>query len=145
MIDYKFNEGALINELLEYVKSTYGQHYGGQIQTSEIMLDRDRGLEFFLGNIDKYSLRYGKKGSVQDQRSDLMKIAHYAILALYAHDKKNSVQSDDFMVQLNLSDYDSITMNNYDGDSDITFDCPVITLNDGDINETFTINLDDPK
>lgn len=145
MVNYKFNEGALIDELLYYIDSTYDKHYGGQIQTSEIMLDRDRGLEFFLGNIDKYSLRYGKKGSIDDQRNDLMKIAHYSILALYAHDKKYGVQTDESMVQLDMSDYDTITLTNYDGDSDISFDLPQFTIDDGALNETFTINLDDSK
>ena len=41
-------------------------------------------------NIDKYSNRYGSKGTVDDYRKDLMKIAHYAIIALYCHDKKYS-------------------------------------------------------
>lgn len=145
MVNYKFNEGALIDELQYYIDSTYDKHYGGKIQTSEIMLDRDRGLEFFLGNIDKYSLRYGKKGSIDDQRNDLMKIAHYSILALYAHDKKYGVQTDESMVQLDLSDYDTITLTNYDGDSDITFDSSQFTLDDGALNETFTINLGDSK
>jgi hypothetical protein len=39
-----------------------------------------------MGNIDKYSNRYGKKGTSEDARKDLIKIIHYGILALYTHD-----------------------------------------------------------
>jgi hypothetical protein len=70
---YKFNEGALIDELRHYIDSTYGH-----------------GLGFFLGNVDKYNARYGKKGTPDDHRKDLMKVLHYGLLALYEHDRSNS-------------------------------------------------------
>ena len=34
----------------------------------------------------KYAQRYGKKGSREDARKDLMKVIHYAIIQLYVHD-----------------------------------------------------------
>ena len=87
-----FNEYSYVNELKKYIDSTYNQHYAhnGRLQSTEVIIDRGRGLEFCLGNIDKYSNRYGSKGTVDDYRKDLMKIAHYAIIALYCHDKKYS-------------------------------------------------------
>jgi hypothetical protein len=89
--DYKFNEGALIKELQAYIDSTYDAHYGqGGLQSSEVIVDRGHGLGFFLGNVDKYNARYGKKGDVKDHRKDLMKVLHYALLALYEHDRINS-------------------------------------------------------
>jgi hypothetical protein len=36
--------------------------------------------------VDKYSNRYGKKGSKDDARKDLMKILHYALIQLHIHD-----------------------------------------------------------
>ena len=88
--DYKFNEGALIKELQQYIDSTYGQHYGqGGLQSSEVIVDRGHGMGFFLGNVDKYVARYGKKGDTPaDYRKDLKKVLHYGLLALYEHDRK---------------------------------------------------------
>ena len=93
--EYKFNEGALIKELQTYIDATYKSHYGqGKIQTSEVIIDRGNGLGFFLGNIDKYNSRYGNKGNSSDHRKDLMKVLHYALLALYEHDRlKDSKES----------------------------------------------------
>jgi hypothetical protein len=89
--NYKFNEGALIKEFQSYIDSTYGQHYGqGGLQSSEVIIDRGHGLGFFLGNVDKYNARYGKKGTSDDHRKDLMKVLHYGLLALYEHDRSNS-------------------------------------------------------
>ena len=88
--NYKFNEEALIKELQSYIDSTYGAHYGqGGLQSSEVIVDRGHGLGFFLGNVDKYNARYGKKGGPDDHRKDLMKVLHYALLALYEHDRIN--------------------------------------------------------
>ncbi len=89
-INYKFNEGTLIKEFQSYIDSTYGTHYcQGGFQSSEVIVDRGHGLGFFLGNVDKYNARYGKKGTVEDHRKDLMKVLHYALLALNEHDRLN--------------------------------------------------------
>ena len=86
--NYKFNEGELIKEFQAYVDNTYGGHYGqGGLQSSEVIVDRGHGMGFFLGNVDKYNGRYGKKGTPADHRKDLMKIIHYGFLALYEHDR----------------------------------------------------------
>ena len=86
---YKFNEGNLIAELQDYIDSTYNAHYGqGGLQSSEVIIDRCHGQGFFHGNIDKYNGRYGKKGETPDEwRKDIVKIIHYALLALYEHDR----------------------------------------------------------
>ncbi len=87
---YKYNEGKLLREISEYIDKTYGEHYAqGNIQSTEIAIDRGRGLGFCLGNVDKYSGRYGQKGAPKDWRQDLMKVIHYSIIALYVHDLEN--------------------------------------------------------
>jgi len=89
MIDYKFNEGKYIQEIQEYIDSTYGQHYSKhKIQSTEVIIDRGHGTGFCMGNVDKYSNRYGNKGTRDDARKDLMKILHYAIIQLYIHDNQ---------------------------------------------------------
>ena len=84
-IDYKYNEGELIKEFLEYIDSTYGQHYSmNRFQATEFILDGGHGDGFCIGNIMKYAQRYGKKDGYN--RKDLLKIIHYAIIAIHNHD-----------------------------------------------------------
>jgi hypothetical protein len=95
MIEYKFREDELIAELKDYIDGTYSAHYGqGKLQSSEVIVDRGHGLEFFLGNVDKYNARYGKKGEPADYRKDLVKVLHYGLLALYEHDRRYGVEDD---------------------------------------------------
>ena len=89
MIDYKYNEEALINELQEYVDGTYEQHYSqNKFQATEFIIDGGHGEGFALGNILKYSQRYGKKAG--KNRNDLLKVLHYALIALHVHDKEHT-------------------------------------------------------
>jgi hypothetical protein len=89
MIDYKYNEEALINELQEYVDGTYQQHYSqNKFQATEFIIDGGHGEGFALGNILKYSQRYGKKAG--KNRNDLLKVLHYALIALHVHDKEHA-------------------------------------------------------
>jgi hypothetical protein len=84
----KYNEEALINELLEYTKSTYGQHYVGEdnIQYMDmVMSDIDNGLGFLKHSAGKYINRLGKKEGFN--RKDIMKSLHFLILLLYKADK----------------------------------------------------------
>ncbi len=85
MIDYKYNEEALIKELQEYVDVTYGQHYSqDKVQTTEFVIDAGHGEGFCLGNVIKYTQRYGKKEG--KNREDLLKVLHYGLIALHVHD-----------------------------------------------------------
>jgi hypothetical protein len=87
-INYKFNEGALIKELQAYIDKTYNGHYSkNQFQSTEFISDCGHGIGFAIGNILKYAQRYGKKGTHDDSRKDLMKVLHYAIIALNEHDR----------------------------------------------------------
>ena len=86
--DYKFNEGALIAELKTYIDSTYGGHYSkNKFQSTEFISDCGHGIGFAIGNILKYAQRYGRKGHRTDHRKDLMKVLHYALIALREHDR----------------------------------------------------------
>jgi len=85
MINYKFNEDALIQNLKEYVDSTYDQHYAkNKIQTTEFVIDCGHGEGFTMGNVIKYAQRYGKKNG--NNRQDILKTLHYALIMLYVHD-----------------------------------------------------------
>ena len=61
-INYKFNEGALIEELQAYIDVTYDGHYSkNRFQSTEFISDCGHGIGFAIGNILKYAQRYGKK------------------------------------------------------------------------------------
>lgn len=93
MTDFKYNEDNLIKELQDYVESTYNQHYAkGKYQATDVILDAGHGEGFCIGNIIKYAKRYGKKGTSEDHRKDLMKVLHYALIMLHVHDSKSPEQ-----------------------------------------------------
>ena len=92
-IDYKFNEGKLCKELAEYIDSTYNAHYSKtKFQATEFIIDGGHGEGFCMGNILKYAQRYGKKDGYN--RKDLMKVLHYAIIALSVHDEEHNNESE---------------------------------------------------
>jgi hypothetical protein len=87
-IDYKYNEDEILLQVADYINGTYSQHYAAnQIEASEFIMDAGHGEGFFMGNILKYAQRYGKKGNRADARKDLMKVIHYAVMAIYNHDE----------------------------------------------------------
>ena len=89
-IDYKYNEGELLEEITDYINSTYGEHYSqNKYQATEFIIDGGHGIGFTIGNIMKYAQRYGNKGDAAEWRKDLMKVVHYAIIAMYIHDLEN--------------------------------------------------------
>lgn len=89
MIDYKYDEDRILTELTEYVNRTYDQHYSqNKFQATEFIIDGGHGEGFCIGNILKYAQRYGKKGTPDDYRKDLLKVLHYGMIALYIHDQR---------------------------------------------------------
>jgi hypothetical protein len=86
----KFNEQKNIHEWTHYVESTYSKHYAASngVQSMDLISASGLGLDFCLGNVLKYASRYGKKEGAN--RTDLMKIMHYTLLAINEHDLKES-------------------------------------------------------
>ena len=90
-IEYRYAEDRILKELAEYIDNTYDQHYSqNKFQATEFILDSGHGEGFCIGNILKYAQRYGKKGTKEDARKDLLKVIHYGIIALHNHDKEKS-------------------------------------------------------
>jgi len=84
-IDYKYSEDVILDELKEYINKTYQSHYSqSKFQATEFIMDNGHGEGFCIGNIMKYSQRYGKKEG--KNRNDLLKVIHYGIMALHNHD-----------------------------------------------------------
>ena len=91
-IEYKYNENELIKQFKEYVDNTYEQHNSqNKYQATEFIIDGGHGEGFCMGNILKYAQRYGKKNGYN--RADLMKVLHYALMALYVHDTVDKNES----------------------------------------------------
>jgi hypothetical protein len=139
MIDYKFNEGDLIAEFQEYIDSTYKGHYAtNKFQSTEVIIERGHGTGFCMGNVDKYSNRYGKKGSREDARKDLMKVLHYALIQLYIHDtetaKEQTLDIPDNLT-IDLSNTDTISLSTMYNTDDMYYNSS-ISFNDA---ETITI------
>ena len=87
-VDYKFNEYENLKQLKDYVDSTYDQHYSKtKYQSTDFILDCGHGEGFCLGNVLKYVQRYGRKEG--KNRADLLKVLHYALIALHVHDQNN--------------------------------------------------------
>lgn len=88
-IDFKYDEDKLLDEVLAHILKTYSQHYSkDKYQATEFIIDAGHGKGFCIGNVLKYAQRYGKKGSHEDHKKDLLKIIHYAIIALFIHNKE---------------------------------------------------------
>ena len=118
-IEYKYNEGDLLREITAYVNATYGQHYSqNQYQATEFIIDGGHGIGFTIGNILKYAQRYGHKGTPDEWRKDLMKVIHYAIIAMHVHDIEYAEDEDD----LYRLDTVSLTQKANASDVTITFD-----------------------
>jgi len=84
-IKYKYNEPEILKELQSYIDATYSDHYSqNKIQAVEFIIDSEHGEGFCIGNVIKYCQRYGKKDG--HNRKDLLKVIHYAIIALHNHD-----------------------------------------------------------
>lgn len=79
--DWKYNEGAILKELENYLQKTYGQHYSDS-KSNDQTLDKikdSRKEGFFAGNVVKYIDRYDSKGT---PRQDLFKVLHYTMLLI---------------------------------------------------------------
>ena len=78
---YKFNEDKIIEQIKSHVDDTYNQHYAnGKYQATDMIVDSGHGEGFVMGNIMKYAMRCGKK---DEKEKELLKIIHYAIIAIY--------------------------------------------------------------
>ena len=86
--EYKFNEELVLKQLQQYIDNTYNQHYSmNKIQSTEFIFDAGHGEGFCLGNMIKYTQRFGKKGG-KDMK-DLFKVLHYAVILLGEMQKQN--------------------------------------------------------
>ena len=85
-MQYKFNEKNIVDQIQRYIDGTYERHYAhGKYQATDMIIDSGHGEGFCMGNIMKYAMRCGKKEGT-DTEEDLLKIIHYAIIAIHLGD-----------------------------------------------------------
>jgi hypothetical protein len=67
----------------------YKEHYAhSKYQATDMIIDAGHGEGFCIGNIMKYAMRYGKKNGKSEK--DLLKIMHYALIALYLNNEEQN-------------------------------------------------------
>lgn len=90
---YKYDEPKVLESLKTHIDSTYenGYHYVGKdkesIQPIEFIESTGHVIGYLVGTIIAYLARYGKKGSQEDARKDLLKAAHMLAVLIHMHDK----------------------------------------------------------
>ena len=93
-MEYKFDEKQNLLGLQGYIDQTYSEHYAnGKYQATDMIIDAGHGEGFCMGNIMKYAMRCGKKDG-SDAEMDLLKIIHYAIIAIHLWDEDKEGHND---------------------------------------------------
>lgn len=78
---FKYDEDSILEEIKQYITSTYDQHYVTQNNSQLIDIVDPEDLEGFVKvSALKYLKRYGKKEG--RNRKDLLKAAHYIVMML---------------------------------------------------------------
>jgi hypothetical protein len=88
LVEHKYKELKVIEELTEYINNTYSAHYtndNNDVQSLDVWRARGTMSSSCIDTAIKYLMRYGKKDGFN--RKDLLKTAHYIILALGNEDK----------------------------------------------------------
>ena len=89
----KYREDEIINEIKEYIGSTYDQHYSTTEDGFQVMdMIKQLGIDkdFCQANAIKYLCRYGKKNG--HNRKDLLKAIHYIVLLMSSEDQEYEEQ-----------------------------------------------------
>jgi hypothetical protein len=80
--NYRYSEGQSLKEIIEYINSTYEQHYVNKDKSQLLDLFADEENEYFSKiNASKYIARFGKKEG--KNKKDLLKAVHYIVLMMH--------------------------------------------------------------
>jgi hypothetical protein len=88
--DYKYDEGKVLKEVINYIQDTYSSHYTNaqdDLQSIDVFAYRGTLGSTSIDNAIKYLMRYGKKEGKNEK--DLIKAIHYLVLAIAFERKKN--------------------------------------------------------
>lgn len=90
-IKYKYKEDRFMQELKQYLDSTYDQHYKTEndVQCFDAWIALGDVTPTFRNTAMKYLWRYGKKNG--NNKDDLIKAIHYTMMCLYVDHYKDEV------------------------------------------------------
>jgi len=93
MIDYKFNEDKILEELKQYIDSTYSQHYATEdnLQAIDVFTALGSVITTSRDNAIKYLMRFGKKEGMN--RKDIIKVIHYMFFILNEMDNDKNTNN----------------------------------------------------
>ena len=97
---FKYNEGKILDDLNDYIQSTYGAHYTNEnnaVQTLDVFESRGTLSSTSIDNAIKYLMRYGKKSG--KNKMDFIKAMHYLVLATGFDEKRGEFDSDTIFEQ----------------------------------------------
>ncbi|NRA10819.1 MAG: DUF3310 domain-containing protein [Crocinitomicaceae bacterium] len=84
-MSFKYDEKKNLDDVIEYIKNTYNQHYVGDddngTQIQDLLNSIGVAEHFCQGNAMKYVARYGRKKG--KNKLDLYKAIHYILLLMY--------------------------------------------------------------
>ena len=89
-INWKYDEGEILEELKEYLAATYKQHYVGKNEIQAVDVWKTKGTleSTSADNAIKYLMRYGKKDG--HNRKDLLKAIHYVFFMIHEHNNNHT-------------------------------------------------------
>ena len=94
---FKYDEDKILQEVHDYIKSTYGEHYAGgdqNIQIQDVFEQMDISEEFTRGCAMKYLFRFGKKEGKNPK--DLLKCIHYCCLLYHYAFKSEGLKNENY-------------------------------------------------
>ncbi len=98
----KYREDEILNEIKDYIGSTYDQHYSTTEDGFQVMdMIKQLGIDkdFCQANAIKYLCRYGKKNG--HNRKDLLKAIHYIVLLMSSEDQEYVDQMEEDALKAN--------------------------------------------
>ena len=86
-------EKKALKDLETYVLGTYAEHYAKNgTQAIYLIIDSGYGVDHAMANVIKYAARQGKKDGAEPKH-DILKMAHYCLLALVALEKNKGAEN----------------------------------------------------
>lgn len=86
-------EKKALKDLETYVLGTYAEHYAKNgTQAIDLIIDSGMGVPHSLACVIKYAARLGKKDGATPKH-DLLKMAHYCLIALVALEKNEGAEN----------------------------------------------------
>lgn len=84
---YKYNEDEILDEVREYIRKTYSQHYtNGGVTLMDLICGLGDVIPFCRSSALKYVYRFGNKQG--NNLNDILKAIHYLVLLYYFVSKK---------------------------------------------------------